>query len=359
MFFLEIQNNNKGPAMNRSRMPSLLLGALSAALCGGLIGINVALADVPEGALQFGPDGKLEFEVRDTPRREVFERLFAGSGIEVKWVAAAFGDERVGGKFSGTPASVIRQLLSQTNFVVVHDGDTSRVIRLVVVGPAKGDQSFSGVAALAAAIKPVATAKEAKPETTGGAPAQPAVPKSAAKPQVAAAAAPPPAAPAPAAAPAAPAPAAPAAAATPLAAAAPAELPKTSALDVAPARPGAPETPLKPSAADVAAAPVDLPKVSSLETPTPEGQNSLVGRAAEPQGGAPIALSELDRGADASGILKPPPEGVTAPVLVLPEGAKAPPLLAPPEGMMAMPLSPPAPGAVPPELKPVPGTPDK
>src|SRR5262249_11474947 len=129
----ESENKNR-PFMNRSRTLEVLLGTMSAGLCSGLLGINLALAGVQDDGLQFSPDGTtVELEARDTPRRELFDRLFAGTGIEVKWVATTFGDERVVGKFSGTPASVIRQLLSQTNFVVVHDGDSPRVIRLLIV----------------------------------------------------------------------------------------------------------------------------------------------------------------------------------------------------------------------------------
>jgi hypothetical protein len=55
---------------------------------------------------------------------------------------------RIGGKFSGTRAAIIRQLLEQCNFVIVREGsnDDSRVVRSVVSGPAQGEQATAGIA---------------------------------------------------------------------------------------------------------------------------------------------------------------------------------------------------------------------
>jgi len=362
--------------MIRSRTLLALLGTVSACACSGLLGVSLALADVEDKRFAVKADGTLDFEVRDTTRREVFNQLFAGTGIEIRWVAPSFADERLAGKFTGTPAAVMRQLLSQTNFVVVHGADTSRVIRLVVVGPAKGDQSFAGLAALAAAIKPVAIAKEPKPETIGGDPVRPQAPQPTVKPRVAEAA--PPAAEPPKTSsaeapvsspenPAAPdqpqsADATPAKPASAEALAAPLPPPKPSAPEGTPVRPENAEATSKPQLAGTALIPAELPKVSSLAAPaaSPDGQKPAEPVAAENRPGALAALGDVDQqGTNAMGILTPPPEGAKAPMLVLTEGNTAPPLVAPAEGLMALPLSPPPPGAAPPELRPAPsGAPD-
>jgi hypothetical protein len=306
--------------MSGSRALHILLGTLSAGACSGLLGANLALAGVRDNRLELAADGtNIEFEVKDTSRRDVFNQLFAGSGIEIKWVAAAFADERIGGKFSGTPAAVIRELLAQTNFIVV-SADSSRVIRLVMVGPAKGDQSFSGLAALAGAIRLVATTKEPKSETIGGTPPQPETPKPLLKPQLAQAAPP------------------------------PLELPKAASLDGTSAPPERPGPPPKPQAAGARPATAELPNVSSSQSPAaPLDKPPSSGAAAGSPGAAPIARPEVSANGSAESIMRPAPEGATAPPLV---ATQAPSLIPPPEGVTALPLSPPPPGAVAPELRP-------
>lgn len=133
-----------------------ILDILRTAACSGLLAVGSASAGLADIRLEVSPDGKkVDFEVRDTPRREVLKQLFFGSPVEIKWINAAFAEQRIGGRFSGTPAVVVRQLLAGANFVVVHRGedDASRVVQLVVVGPATGELSSAGLAALAAAIK--------------------------------------------------------------------------------------------------------------------------------------------------------------------------------------------------------------
>jgi hypothetical protein len=126
---------------------------LAACLWSGL-----ALAGNPDSRFDISPDGaRVDFDVQDVSRRDVLDRLLADTGIEVRWISSSFGDERISGKFSGPRASVARQLLAQANFVLVHgDGDqTSRVVRVVVVGPARGEQSSAALAALTAAVQPM------------------------------------------------------------------------------------------------------------------------------------------------------------------------------------------------------------
>ena len=122
-----------------------LPGRLAAAACGTVISLNLAMAGIQESRFDFSADGvSVEFEVRNVARREVLGRLFADTGIEIRWTDSAFADEAMSGTFSGGADVVARQLLAQMNFVVVNDDSSGapRMIRLIVVGPAKGDQSW-------------------------------------------------------------------------------------------------------------------------------------------------------------------------------------------------------------------------
>jgi hypothetical protein len=133
---------------------TILLGLLGAGVWSGLVCGGVALAGVQDSRFDISPDGaNVDFDVRDTARRDVLSRLFDGTGIEIRWVNPSFGDERISGQFSGPPSAVARQLLARTNFVLVHDrsDQASRVVRVVIVGPAKGEQT-AGLAAIAAAM---------------------------------------------------------------------------------------------------------------------------------------------------------------------------------------------------------------
>jgi hypothetical protein len=138
--------------MGRHR--AILPGLLGAGVCGGLMCGCLALAGDLDSRFDISPDGaNVDFDVRDTARRDVLSRLFDGTGIEIRWVNPSFADERISGQFSGTASAVARQLLARTNFVLVHDGSdqASRVVRVVIVGPARGEQT-AGLAALSAAI---------------------------------------------------------------------------------------------------------------------------------------------------------------------------------------------------------------
>jgi hypothetical protein len=138
--------------MSGCRVRSILGTVAACALLAGS-----AVADSEDSRFDISQDGaRVDFDVRDVPRRDVLNRLFAGTGIEIRWISASFGDERMSGKFSGPAPSVARQLLAQTSFVLVHgDADqSSRVIRVVVVGPAGGEPSSAALAALAVAMPP-------------------------------------------------------------------------------------------------------------------------------------------------------------------------------------------------------------
>jgi hypothetical protein len=240
----------------RTILPGLLgAGVWSGLVCGGL-----ALAGDLDSRFDISPDGaSVDFEVRDTARRDVLSRLFDGTGIEIRWVNPSFADERISGQFSGPASAVARQLLARTNFVLVHDRSdhASRLIRVVIVGPAKGEQT-AGLAAIAAAMPSAGKAIGA------------------------------------------------------------------------------------PTLHGVAAVP------DRAHAATPQLGDSP-SRAAPPA--TPI-LAEPEKRGDASGFMKPPPAGATAPLLVPPPGVGAPPLIAPPPSEQAVPLLAPGSGTAVPALRP-------
>ena len=155
--------------MNGCHALKTLPRRLAAAACGCVVSLNLAVAGIQDSRFDFSADGvNVEFEVRNVPRREVLNRLFADTGIEIRWINAAFADEAMSGTFSGAADVVARQLLAQMNFVIVNDGssDGPRMTRLIVVGPAKGDQSWPTLAAVATAMAaaiPKRVKKEAPP----------------------------------------------------------------------------------------------------------------------------------------------------------------------------------------------------
>jgi hypothetical protein len=156
--------------MNGFRALKILSRSLSAVACGCVITLNLAAAGIQESRFDFSADGvNVEFEVRDVPRREVLSRLFADTGIEIRWINSAFADETMSGTFRGAPDIVSRQLLAHMNFVVVNEGssDAPRITRLIVVGPAKGEKSWPSLSAItnamALAIPTRAARKEAPP----------------------------------------------------------------------------------------------------------------------------------------------------------------------------------------------------
>jgi hypothetical protein len=157
--------------LNGHGTPSALLGIVWAGACSALIWTNATFAGVQDSRFEFAADGaSVDFDVRDVPRREVISRLFAGTDVEIKWISSSFADEPMSGKFSGASAAVARQLLGQMNFVIVHDrsGDTSRIVRVVIVGPARGEQSWAGLSAIATAMQRAAKQNAAKTALAGG-----------------------------------------------------------------------------------------------------------------------------------------------------------------------------------------------
>jgi hypothetical protein len=55
----------------------------------------LALVGVQDSRFEFSSDGtSVDFDVRDTPRREVLNQLFAVTDIAIQWSNAAFADQR-------------------------------------------------------------------------------------------------------------------------------------------------------------------------------------------------------------------------------------------------------------------------
>ena len=126
----------------------IVIGILFLAAYGGLSVTKVTLAAVEDSRFEYSADGDTaDFLVKDVPRREVLERLFAGTDIELKWLSSSFGEESVSGKFIGSRAAVARQLLQDANFIIGYDGQ-SRLVRLIIVGSAGGAARPSTLAAL-------------------------------------------------------------------------------------------------------------------------------------------------------------------------------------------------------------------
>lgn len=122
---------------------------------GGLLISNTALASVDDSHFGRSPDGaRLEFDLRDVPRREVLDRLFADQTIKLEWLNRTVADELISGSFRGTLAGMTRQLLAQLDFVLVSeavDGDV--VIKRVVIVGRGGKQGSPGLATLEGALR--------------------------------------------------------------------------------------------------------------------------------------------------------------------------------------------------------------
>src|SRR2546423_15244381 len=85
--------------MPASRAFARIRDILRAAACGGLLVAGSAGAGLADIRLEVSSDGKkVNFEVRDTPRREVLRQLFYGSPVAIKRIKAPFSQQRLGGK---------------------------------------------------------------------------------------------------------------------------------------------------------------------------------------------------------------------------------------------------------------------
>jgi hypothetical protein len=123
--------------------------------CGGLLIAGPALASVDDSHFGRSPDGaRLEFDLRDVPRREVLDRLFADQTIKLEWLNRTVADELISGSFRGTLVGLTRQLLAQLDFVLISEAvDGNVVIKRVVIVGQGGKQGSPGLATLEGALR--------------------------------------------------------------------------------------------------------------------------------------------------------------------------------------------------------------
>jgi hypothetical protein len=137
-------------------------------LCGsvlwGLVFASSAFSGVQDIQFAIRSMGNgIELEVQGVHRQQVFEQLFAHSGIKLQWRDLALANEPISGTFRGTLASVTRQLLAQTDFVIFYGRRDRkvRITRLLVIGRSASDQGSPGLAAVEAAMQ--STGKSQRP----------------------------------------------------------------------------------------------------------------------------------------------------------------------------------------------------
>ena len=156
----------RGPGCRHAA--SFAFGILILAACAVSVSAVPALAAGQDSWFEYSPDGaKVDFQLRDVPRREALEHLLAGTGIAVTWINPSFAEQLITGTFKGSREAVARQLLSETDFIIGYT-DKSEIARVVIVGPA-GKTASPGLALLAGAIQKGAIAEA----TRGGAVAFP------------------------------------------------------------------------------------------------------------------------------------------------------------------------------------------
>src|SRR5437870_2461224 len=107
-------------------------------LCfGGWFFGSAALAAIDDSRFEISADGaSVELDLREVPRRDVLERLFAARAIKLEWISRAIADEPISGRFAGTLPAVVRRLLSRTNFVLAYErsDDKLRISRVLILG---------------------------------------------------------------------------------------------------------------------------------------------------------------------------------------------------------------------------------
>ena len=74
---------------------------------------DTASGGIAESRLAIGPDG-VEFDLREVPRREVLERLFAGLGIKLEWGNRAVADDPIKAAVTAARDPVWRASCSST-----------------------------------------------------------------------------------------------------------------------------------------------------------------------------------------------------------------------------------------------------
>jgi len=109
------------------------------ATAAGLIIAPAAFAGIEDSRFDISADkATVNFEVKDVSRREVLQRLFAGTRTELKWVDEAYADEQIVGNFNGSQDAVLFALLKQAEFVASYD-KKGELERVVILGPTHKD----------------------------------------------------------------------------------------------------------------------------------------------------------------------------------------------------------------------------
>ncbi|MEA2903262.1 MAG: hypothetical protein QOI12_649 [Alphaproteobacteria bacterium] len=129
---------------------------LCLAVCGGLVSANLAFAVAQDSRFEIRQDDvNVALDVQNVPRREALQRLLANPGIEFKWLNPSVANELITGTFNGTLSGIARQLLAQTDFVLVYEraAGTVRIARVLIVGRAQSGQTAARLAALEAAMQ--------------------------------------------------------------------------------------------------------------------------------------------------------------------------------------------------------------
>jgi hypothetical protein len=87
--------------------------------------------------LQAGAGGSVTLVPNGATRRQVLDRLFAERGVEIEWRNKPFADEKVYGRFNGTPSQIARMLLARRSHIITYDtsGEQPRIVRIYILGP--------------------------------------------------------------------------------------------------------------------------------------------------------------------------------------------------------------------------------
>ena len=98
---------------------------------------NSAKVRVSDASLMLRSEGsEFTIEFSEVTRRKVVERLFAASGVVVKWTDTTHAEDLISGRYIGSREKIVNRLLSPTNFIVAYDlsAGEPRITSVVIVG---------------------------------------------------------------------------------------------------------------------------------------------------------------------------------------------------------------------------------
>jgi len=96
-----------------------------------------AFAQAPDPTLTIRSDGPgFTLEVRGATRRQVLERVFAGSGVIIEWSDKTFAAEKIERRYRGSLDEIASDLLARANVVIAYDtvAGEPRMVRVLVLG---------------------------------------------------------------------------------------------------------------------------------------------------------------------------------------------------------------------------------